>query len=108
MSMIPHDDRYYTEVAALTEETKDTIIPNGEVWQIREFAGTAAFLDDTAACLIWDPAGANELIDCTHGEKTSELDEKLTGDGIKVLRISWQNDTNTPRVLGGSWEGRRL
>jgi hypothetical protein len=108
MSMTPHDDKLTMEVAALSEETSDTLIPNGEVWQIREFVGTAAYLDDTAACIIWDPAGTPEILDCTHGDKTADLDEQLTGDGVKVLRISLQNDTNTARVLSGKWEGRKL
>jgi hypothetical protein len=106
--MVPKDGKLYVEVGALSEETHDTIIPNGETWQIREFTGTAAFLDDTASCIIWDPAGVNQILDCTHGEKQSFIDEVLTGDGVKVLRISLQNDTNTPRVLGGTWEGRSI
>jgi hypothetical protein len=108
MSLVPKDGKYFTEVDALTEETHDTLIPDGETWQLISFVGTAAFLDDTAACLIWDPDGVNTLLECTHGEKTSAIDEQLVGDGVKVIRISLQNDTNTARVLGCKWEGRRL
>ena len=102
--MTPQSAKLFLEVAALTEEILDTIIPDGETWQIREFSGTAAYLDDTAACLLWD----GTLLECTHGEKQSSIDEKLVGDGVKVLRISLQNDTNTARVLGATWEGRSI
>jgi hypothetical protein len=109
MSMEPKEDKLYVEVDALSEETKDTLIPNGETWQIKEFAGSAAFIDDTVSCIVWDPAGTPRILDCTHGEKkTGNLNEMLVGDGVKVLRISLQNDTNTARVLGCKWEGRKL
>jgi hypothetical protein len=108
MSMVPKEDKLFAEVAALSEETKDTIIPDGETWHLRAFVGSAAFIDDTAACIIWDPAGAAEILECTHGEKKSDMNDMLTGDGIKILRISLQNDTNTARVLGCKWEGRKL
>jgi hypothetical protein len=108
MTMIPRDGKLYAEVDALSEETHDTVIPNGETWQLLSFVGSAAFLDDTAACLIWDPDGTPTILECTHGEKESKIDEQLTGDGVKILRISLQNDTNTARVLGCKWEGRNL
>ena len=96
------------EVAALSEEIDDLIIPSGETWEVFAFTGAAAYLDDTAACLIWDPAGANKILACTHGDGTFEPIELVAGDGAKVLRISLQNDTNTARVLGGDWKARRV
>jgi hypothetical protein len=101
-------DNLAVEVAGLAEETADTVIPDGQVWEVFEFVGAAAYLDDTAACLIWDPAGSADLLACTHGDGTYEPEFACTGDGTKVLRISLQNDTNQPRVLSGSWKARRI
>lgn len=102
------DGRLFLDVAALSEEVADTVIPNGETWEVRRFQGIAAYLDDTAACLIWDPSGSNDLLGCTHGDTVLDFAFSCVGDGVKVLRISLQNDTNTARVLGAQWEARKL
>jgi len=96
------------DVAALSEEVADTVIPNGETWEVFNFRGAAAYLDDTAACLIWDPAGVPEILACTHGDGTFEPEFSCVGDGVKAIRISLQNDTNTGRVLSGEWKARKI
>jgi hypothetical protein len=100
------EDNFYLEVASESEEFSDTIIPDGDTWEIEEFRGNAAYLDDTVVSLIWDPAGANDLIACTHGDGTTSLDINFTGDGVKVLRLALTNDTLVARELGAIWEGR--
>ncbi len=100
------DDSFYMEVAATDEDFSDTIVPDGETWEIEEFAGNAAYLDDTVVCLIWDPAGGNDLLACTHGDDTIALDVAVLGDGVKVIRLALTNDTSVARIMGASWEAR--
>jgi hypothetical protein len=97
-------DRLAVDVAALSEEVADTVIPDGETWEVFQFKGAAAYLDDTAACLLWDGV----LLSCTHGDAEFEPEQTCTGDGVKILRISLQNDTNTARVLSGEWRARKI
>jgi hypothetical protein len=96
------------DVGALSEEVDDTIIPDGETWEVFEFQGVASYLDDTASCLVWDATGTPELLECTHGDGSFEPEFSCVGDGVKVLRISLQNDTNTGRVMSGKWKARKI
>ncbi len=96
------------DVAALSEEVNDTIVPDGETWEIYEYVGAAAYLDDTASCLIWDATGTPEILECTHGDGNYEPEFQCVGDGVKVIRISLQNDTNTGRVMSGKWRARKI
>jgi len=96
------------DVEGLSEEVADTVIPNGETWEIFNFKGAAAYLDDTAACLVWDPDGTPVVLACTHGDGDFEPEFSCAGDGVKVLRISLQNDTNTIRTLYGAWMARKI
>ena len=98
--------KLYKDVAALDEETKDTVVPNGEIWEVVEFVGASCYLDDAVVCLIWDPAGDNEIVACTHGDTKNEPFYKVTGDGVKVFRIALTNDTNQARVLGAKWDAK--
>jgi hypothetical protein len=106
MSEISH--RLYKDVAGLSEEVLDVVVPTGKTWEVFHFTGSAAYLDDTVACLVWDPTGTPEIIDCTHGDKDTRSVFEVTGDGTKVLRISLQNDTNTARVMGAQFEARDI
>jgi hypothetical protein len=101
-------DKLALDVGALSEEVADTVIPNGETWEVFQFKGAAAYIDDTAACLLWDATGSPVLLACTHGDAEFEPEFSCVGDGAKVLRISLLNDTNTARVLSGEWQARRI
>jgi hypothetical protein len=96
------------DVASLSEEVGDTVVPPGETWEVQKFQGAAAYLDDTASCLIWDAEGTPEILACTHGDAKFEPEFLCVGDGTKILRISLQNDTNTGRVLSGKWEAKKI
>lgn len=98
----------FSDVPALDEVVDDFVIPNGELWEIRKFQGSASYLDDTAVSLVWDPAGAAEILACTHGDSSYNLGAQVTGDGTKVLRLVLSNDTNVARIMGGAWEARKL
>ena len=96
------------EVAASSEAISDTVIPDGETWEITRFAGSAAYIDDTIVCLVWDRGGGGEeIITCTHGDQNLEYNEEAvqrTGDGIKKLAIVLTNDTGVARIMSGCWE----
>ena len=96
------------EVAATAEVISDTVIPNGETWEITRFAGSAAYLDDTIVCLVWDRGGGGEeIITCTHGDQNLEFSEESiqrTGDGTKKLALVLTNDTGVARIMSGCWE----
>ncbi len=96
------------EVAATDEAISDTVIPDGETWEITRFAGSAAYLDDTIVCLVWDRGGGGEeIITCTHGDQNLAYNEESvqrTGDGVKKLAIVLTNDTGVARIMSGCWE----
>jgi hypothetical protein len=91
------------DVAGLDEITDDQIPAAGKVWRIERFVGAGAYLDDTIVCLIWDADGTPDILDCTHGDATHDLDIRITGDGVKVLRLALQNDTNDAHIMAGSY-----
>ena len=107
-SRVDHSDSLYLVVEATDLNRSDVIVPNGAVWEITRFVGAASYLDDTSACLLWDPDGVNTVVSCTHGDANVSPQFSVTGDGVKVLRIELSNDTNTPRVMGCRWEAREV
>ena len=100
-------DRVYADVPASSETVSDTIIPTG-VWEIQSLIGSAAYLDDTIVCVIWDPAGTPQILGCTHGDADNTPNVPVTGDGVKVLRIALTNDTLDPRIMGASWIAKKI
>ena len=101
-------DKKYADVPGVDDVVSDTVVPDGETWEVQGFSGHAAYVDETTVCLIWDPDGADEIIACTHGDAVIELEDQVLGNGVKVLRIALINDTADPRIMGGSWEGRKV
>jgi hypothetical protein len=104
------DDSLYVEVATMSSESSDQVVPNNETWEINHFCGNAAYLDDAYSALVWDYGGAGEeILIATHGDiDTGGLSFQVTGDGSKKLSIVLVNDTAAGRVLGAHWEGRKL
>jgi hypothetical protein len=103
-----NSDSFYRDVGAQDELTSDWVVPDGEMWEIINFCGSAAYLDDTVVSLVFDPTGANEIIVCTHGDANLSPNRKVTGNGTKVLRIVLTNDTSVPRILGASWTAKKV
>ena len=96
----------YKSVAALSVETDEQVIPNGETWHVRLMFANASYLDDVVVCLCWDYGGAGqEVIASSHGDMKFQLDRKLVGDGVKKLAIVLDNATPAARVIGVSWYG---
>lgn len=103
-TMADHHDTYFAEVASYDSAQRDTVVPNGETWVLVSFTGSAAQVPGTVVKLIWDPAGANELVAATHGDASLLLSKPITGDGSKVIRIKMENDTGNAETIGGQWE----
>jgi hypothetical protein len=102
-------DSLFCEVAALDEEASDVIVPSGETWEITRFVGSAAYLPDTTASLVWDRAGTPEILYSTHGDGTfTDSTKHVTGDGAKVLSIVLTNDSATSQMMGGEWSARSV
>lgn len=99
--------RLFTSVASYDSEQLDTIVPSGETWKVVRFVGSGAQVVGTVVKLVWDPAGANDIIAATHGDLTIGLDVDVTGDGTKVLRLLLENDTGNIETLGGQWEAMK-
>ena len=102
----------YTEVATITEETDEVVIPNGETWEIQEFSGFANESRDAHVCLIWDygEGKTNEIVALSHGTlKGKIIGRQLVGDGIKILAICLRNDelSGTER-LGAEYLARKI
>lgn len=110
VSQYQQTDSYYVEVAALTEVSSDTVVPNGETWEVMLFDGSAAYLDDTTVSIVWDYGGAGEtILAATHGDvQDRTIVEQVTGDGVKKLSIVLTNDTSAARVLGAHWEAQKV
>lgn len=94
------------DVPALDSIDHDAVPANGKVWRITKFTGNGAYLDDTIVCLVWDADGTPDILACTHGDTNMDLNIQVTGDGTKVLRLTIQNDTNEPHVMGGTYKAK--
>ena len=107
-ALLKLNDSLFASVASYDEETSETVVPNGETWIVRAFAGSASRLDDNVASLVWDYGGAGEtILAATHGDAVIHLAETITGDGSKILAIVLTNDTGAARVMGGQWQAER-
>lgn len=98
---------HFAEVATLTTDTDEWVVPTGEVWRIRSFQGSAAYVEDTSAQLVWDYGVTDVLIRSTHGDAAFGLDFEITGDGAKILAIVLDNQSANSQALGGSYEAKK-
>lgn len=102
-------DQYFKEVSAYTQSAKETVIPDGETWQIQLFIGSAAYLAETVAKLVWDFGSANaEVISSTHGDAAIPVVKTLVGNGSKKLAIVLCNESGNAQTLGGAFEGKKI
>lgn len=104
-----HHDRFYKDVAAYDDAQSDTVVPDGETWEVVRFHGNGAYLDDTAAELWWDKGGSEEaLLAATHGDADMLVEAMVTGNGTRKLSIILTNDTSSAHVLGGRWDANEV
>ncbi len=112
MQARPHarvGESVYQTVPPNGEITSEIVIPDGEIWHIRHFQGSAAYLSDTVVCLIWDRGEAGEIIlGATHGDADIQVDQELVGDGVKVIVIVIDNGSPKLQTMGVSWDGIML
>jgi hypothetical protein len=92
-----------------TDAFGEQTVPNGEVWQVIKFQGSAAYVADTTAALYWDHGGAAEqLLASTHGDQAFELEATVTGDGTKKLSVVLDNQSPNAQAMGGVFTSRRV
>jgi len=99
------EKRHFTYVSASGSSQLDYVIPNGKKLVIFEFGGEASSSPETACCIGWDPAGAQECLYSTHSAGVSTCRVELTGDGSKILRINLENNLEESDHLGAWWKG---
>ncbi len=104
-----HTASHFEDVAANSVITHETVLPDGAEWEVYEFTGAAAYLDNAEVRLVWDYEGAGEtLLASTHGDGRVDLAKKLVGDGTKKLAIVLSNATNGAHSLGCVWKAKQL
>lgn len=97
------------EVASFSVETDEWTIPDQQVWRVRCFKASAAFLDGTTVSLVWDYGAAGaEILRASHGEADFRFEREVTGDGAKKLAIVLDNNTNGAHAMGGFLEAKRV
>ena len=100
---------YYKTVDSLTEDADSIVIPNGEIWRISNWKGSANGNGNTHVCLIWDYEGSNEeIIALTYWSDSSEIGILLEGDGSKKLAIVLRNDSLNNERLGAQYSAVRI
>lgn len=101
---LPQDKYYYKEVAANIEDASEYIIPNGEIWEVNFWNGSANAYRETHVCLIWDYNGTPEIIAITYNSEKRLMHRQFTGDGSKKIAIVLVNDSPNIERLGAEFE----
>lgn len=100
------NERFYTLVAANTQEDSDYIISNGKTIELVNMGISSSAVPDTAAFISFDPDGTIEYLISSYGEIVhKQVQITLTGDGVKVIRMSLVNDLSEPTYMGAFFQG---
>lgn len=103
------DSRFVAVAASTLDVIGATLIPEDDIWEINHFLGSAAYSEDTCACLMWDRGGAGEItLYSTHGDADVKVVHQLTGDGTKKLEIVLDNQSSQSQSMGVRWEGKKV
>lgn len=97
----------YHAITGNTTATYDYVIPNGAVVTLTDL-GANSPTNPTAlphADIIWDPAGANQLIYSTYSAGFRFSNAQFTGDGVKVIRIQLVNTLLVTANFGAYYRG---
>lgn len=95
---------YFRMVDALTEDTLELIIPDGEIWEVESWSGSANPFRDTHTCLIWDFGTANErILALTYTSLKTNIQEQFVGNGVKKLALVLRNDSLSAERLGSEF-----
>ena len=99
----------YVSVLTRTIAVEESVIPDGERWEIQRFIGNGAYLPNVTVSLVWDRGEpGEEILAATHGDAEIDVLRVLVGDGVKKLEVVLQNDSNEGQTIGGSWTGTVL
>lgn len=113
LKTMPDDFTGYDSVSAVTASlatnataNSDTVVPNGEVWHIigvsfsREFTMNPRRVASRLN-VIWDPTTANKTLAalrCQGNTESADIKYKVTGDGVKVIRLAFLNGSEDASV----------
>lgn len=75
--------------------------PNGKTGYFKEFGGCAANSQDVKIEITF----GEMILFATHGTAMFSYNIKITGDGVKQLKIRLVNDTVQPETIGGYYKG---
>ena len=97
---VQHKDRLYKSVAANSTEDQDYVPAVGENFVISNAWGESGSTPETGVCLKWDSV----LIFTTHNSgMDTYVDQQVTGDGTKALKIELINNSDSAVTMGAGW-----
>ena len=98
--------RHYKNVAASSSETFDYVPADGEIVTIINIGVSSSTAPDTVCCITWDADGTPEILISSYAESDQhDVNIVLTGDGVKILRMTLTNDLTETAYLGAFWQG---
>ena len=98
--------RHYKNVAASTSETYDYVPADGEIVTLINIGVSSSTAPATVCCIAWDPTGTPNILISSYAEADQQgVDIVLTGDGVKILRMTLTNDLTESAFLGAFWQG---
>ena len=102
-------DFIVNNVIKTSTQNKDYIIPNGKTLTIQTASGIMAETDtgsqDVFSRFIWDPVTVNETFEIGRTVFNVPVIRGFVGNGVKVIRISIQNNSNSDLWLSSRWVG---
>lgn len=108
MAQVQHK-YYYKEVIANIEDADEFIIPDGEIWEISFWNGSANAYRETHVCIIWDYDGDSpEIITITYNSEKRQIHRQFIGDGSKKIAIVLVNDSPNAERLGAEFDYKVL
>jgi len=100
------EKRFYGSVNANSSIRQDYVVPNNSILNIHSVGGDSIFSPEGHIEIIINPNGVNEILFLTYGSIIqTNLNKKIIGDGVKILRIKLINDSTSTHVLGGFFQG---
>lgn len=99
------EQRFYKSVSANTVDTQDYVVTDTFTFTMKEIGGNSAKEPTCRVEVIWDPAGANQLLMATTGDTVQSSNLTFLGNGTKVLRIRLVNDDSVARTMGAYYLG---
>ncbi len=85
----------------------DYVVPSGKTFVMSIISGTLFEPQSPSAdfygSIVWDAAGSPEVIDYFRSFAFNQaLDRRVNGDGVKILRLTIHNNTNTDTIAAAT------